>query len=79
MGVARHFRLLSENHLDIAEGAHVVVEPAAGDRGPVGAAIPRLGIAPVDEAIIGKPRVKGHVEETALPSCDNLGHPGNGL
>ena len=75
--VAPHLRLLAEDHLDVAERGHVFREPPAGDRRTVDPVVAGLGVAPVDEAIVGEIGVERHVEETALPARHDLRHPGN--
>ncbi|MNY02712.1 hypothetical protein D3C86_1352960 [compost metagenome] len=55
----------AEDDLDVVDPGQVVGQAAARDRGGV-AALPRLGVAPVDHAVLTEARPDDDVQQTAL-------------
>ena len=76
MVAAPDLRLLAEDHLDAVEAA--LAEFPARHRGS-GAALARLGIGEINEAVRFEVGVDGHIEQSALPYGNDLRHAGEWL
>ncbi len=69
---------LLEDDLDVFDfGSGALDQFATGYGGVVGAVVVALGVAPVDELVLGKLGVEGEAEETALAACVDSGEAGD--